>query len=68
MNDNAKIYIQDLRYYKHCLKGARKFFKENGLNWSDFLKNGIEASKLEDISNDVMVERIVKYARNKKRD
>jgi len=41
-----KIYMSDLRKAKMCAKGARSFAGRNGIDWTDFLKNGIDISKI----------------------
>lgn len=46
MKDDFIIRMPDLRAIKFCSGGARKFFDLHGLDWQDFLKNGIAASKL----------------------
>lgn len=47
-----------------CSRGARKFFIRHGLDWSDFLKNGIPASKLE-ATGDYMALQVVEVARGR---
>ena len=34
-----------LRALKYCNKGSRQFFARHGLDWHDFLKNGIDPAK-----------------------
>ena len=41
------ITMRDLRAAKVCSKGARAFFIRHGLDWSEFLKSGIDSDKLE---------------------
>lgn len=38
--------MNDVRNAQLCSVGAREWFKMNKLDWSDFLKNGIEEEKL----------------------
>ena len=40
------IYWQDLRKAKMCHKGARQWFSHYGLDWSDFVHNGIDSAIL----------------------
>lgn len=45
-----------------CSAGARDFFKRHGFDWRDFLKNGIDAKKLE-ATGDAMALQVVEVAR-----
>lgn len=36
------ITVNDLSAVDYCRKGGREFFKKHDLDWSDFLKNGLE--------------------------
>lgn len=40
------ITAQDLAASKLCRSGSRYFFQRYGFDWSDFVKNGIEAERL----------------------
>ena len=62
-----KIYMSDLRKAKMCAKGARSFAGRNGIDWTDFLKNGIDISKIENI-DDAMVQQVVKVVKNGESD
>lgn len=46
MTDDFIIRMPDLRAAKMCSGGSRRFFESHGLDWQDFLKNGISAAKL----------------------
>ncbi|UZT28613.1 tail assembly protein [Vibrio phage 033B] len=35
------ITIQDIRRIHFCSQGARTFFKRYGLDWNEFVKNGL---------------------------
>ena len=39
------ITVADLRPY-HCVTGIRRWFELHGLDFADFLKNGIDAEAL----------------------
>lgn len=41
-----KIVMKHLRACKICSGGARKWWKQKGFDWNDFLSNGIESDKL----------------------
>ncbi len=42
---------EDIRALKYCNRGARQFFERHGLDWSDFLVNGIGADRLRQIDD-----------------
>lgn len=52
---------QDMITASQCSRGGREFFARHGLDWSDFLKNGIDANKLREI-NDEMVNQVILIA------
>lgn len=56
-----KIVMRDIRAAKMCSRGARRFFERHGLDWQDFLKNGIEHKKLAG-TGDAMAIRVVEVA------
>ena len=64
MTENDVIVtMKHVRIARMCSGGAREFFKRHNLDWYDFLKNGIPASKLEELGDGVGLE-CVKVARN----
>jgi hypothetical protein len=40
------ITMNDISRAGHCARGTKAFFRENELDFRDFLKNGIAASEL----------------------
>lgn len=40
------VTMKHIRAARLCAGGARRWFQSHGLNWSDFLTNGIPASIL----------------------
>lgn len=48
----------------YCSKGIRRFFIKYGLDYSDFLKNGIEADKLSAL-NDSMADKVLEAKRGR---
>ncbi|PQO22061.1 hypothetical protein C2I36_15055 [Rhodobacteraceae bacterium WD3A24] len=42
----TRVTIRDIRTARICFKGARGWFRRHGLDWSDFVQNGIEAERL----------------------
>ena len=45
-----------------CARGSRKWMAENGLDWADFVENGMAVEKLEAF-NDAIVNSICAIAR-----
>lgn len=41
------VYIRHLRAADLCTKGARRWFKEHGLSWDQFIEQGISSDVLE---------------------
>jgi len=58
------ITMRDIRRAKMCSKGAREFFARHNLDWSEFLRNGIEEDKLLN-TGDAMARRVVEVARGR---
>lgn len=40
-----RVYRRHLNALKYCARGSREFFQKHNLDWSDFLRNGIEREK-----------------------
>jgi hypothetical protein len=55
------VLHRHLRELGYCNRGSREFFQRHGLDWADFLKNGIEAEKML-ATNDAMAARTVEQA------
>ena len=56
------ITMRHLRKAKMCSHGGRAFAKKHGLDWSDFLKNGIDSEQFEKM-DDAMVRKVLEIAR-----
>lgn len=52
------LHCQKLGY---CMKSVRPFLEENGINWMDFVRNGIDEEELLKIE-DYRTTRIVEFA------
>lgn len=65
MSDDPIVTMRHIRQANMCSGGPRKFFAKHGLDWSDFLTNGIPASKLL-ATGDAMAEIVVEIARGRK--
>lgn len=59
------IKIEHVRKARMCMAGTRKFFKRHGLDFHDFIKNGIESSVLIQ-TGDAMAIRVVEVASGRK--
>ena len=42
----TRVTLQDLRASRLCFQGARPWFRRHGLDWQDFLANGLDAETL----------------------
>ena len=61
------VKIEHCRQLKYCSSGIRALFKRYSMDYSDFLKNGIEAEKLlAATNNDGMANAAVEVARGRK--
>lgn len=63
--ENLIIRMVDIRASKLCSRGARTFFERHGLDWNDFLKNGIDSRALLN-TEDAMAIKVVEVARGRK--
>lgn len=57
------ILHRDMAALKFCNRGGREFFARYGLDWADFMQNGIDSSLLVDIDDDMMRQVIAEAAR-----
>jgi len=60
-----RIYIQDIRNVKYCMKGVRKLFERHGQSWTDFLKNGFPIEEAEKYNN-AMINKVIENVKKKK--
>lgn len=58
------VTMRDVRACKMCARGARAFFVRHGLDWGDFLVNGIDSKALEQ-TGDAMAMRVVAHVSRK---
>lgn len=65
-DDELIITMNDIRAAKMCARGTRAFFQRHGLDWTDFLKNGIPAEKLA-ATGDPMALQVVEVARERRK-
>ena len=61
-----KVTMQDVRAAKMCSRGARLFLKRHGVDWSEFLAEGVDAEKLI-ATGDAMALRVVRKANVRRR-
>jgi hypothetical protein len=52
-NGQLRVYHRHIRAAGICMKGSRAFFAKHGLNWADFIENGMPVSKLEEIGDPI---------------
>lgn len=60
-------YMRHVRKAGICAKGSRVWCQANGVDWSDFLANGIASERLL-ATKDPIVLRVVEEARKEARD
>jgi hypothetical protein len=53
--------LSDLRTARYCLAGVRPWFRRHGLDWQDFLDEGIEAGQL-GATGDALVTPVIRAA------
>lgn len=61
-SDTTIVRMKHIRLAKLCSPGTRAWWKDHGLDWSDFLTNGIPAQVLLD-TRDPLAARAVEQAR-----
>lgn len=59
----SRVYMRHVRAAKFCSGGARNWWKRHGLDWSDFLDNGIAEETLLQ-TGDALALRVIEIARN----
>ena len=64
MSEHVIVRMRHLRKIKMCSHGGRAFAVRHGFEWSDFLKNGIQAERLI-ATGDAMALKAVESARGK---
>lgn len=64
-DDEIIVTMKHIRAAGMCSGGPRIFFAQHGLDWSDFLRNGIPASKLL-ATGDAMAAQVVEVARGQR--
>lgn len=45
--NSDRLYMEDCRRAGHCVRGVRAWFNQAGLDFRDFLKNGIAVEQIE---------------------
>lgn len=58
------ITMRDIRAACMCSRGTRAFFERHGIDWAEFLRNGVPAEKLES-TGDAMAMHVVEVARGR---
>lgn len=66
MTDKSDLIVRmdDVRSVTMCSRGARAFFKRHGLDWTEFLQNGVSADKLV-ATDDPMALQVVEAVRGR---
>lgn len=58
------VIAADMIALGYCSKGVREWFKQNGLDYPSFVKNGIDAELLAQ-TGDAMILRAIDVAKNR---
>ncbi len=56
------IRSNDMRRLNYCSRGVRQFFERSGLDYADFLRNGIPSDQLA-ATNNAMILKVIEAAR-----
>ncbi len=59
----VKVTMLHVRHAGMCSRGARAFFERHGLDWTKFLKDGLDAEIIE-ATEDAMALQVVEVARH----
>lgn len=49
-----KMYITDARELGICISGIKKMAEDHGIDFKDYVRNGVDISKVEHIDDDNM--------------
>lgn len=67
MTTHVIVQMEHCRELRYCARGVRELFARYGLDYTDFLNNGIDSDKLlEATGNDGMALAAVEVARGRK--
>lgn len=66
MIDDFKVFLSDSKGTGFCPSGQRAFCEAHGIDWRDYCKNGVMASKLIE-ADDSMAARLVEKARENRK-
>ncbi len=55
------VTMRHIRKAKMCTAQVRVFFERHGLDWPDFLKNGMDSGRVRDL-NDAMATKVAEIA------
>ena len=64
MSEQVIVNMSHVRKARMCSRGARAFFERHGLDWQAFLREGIQAERLE-ATGDAMAMKVVEVARGR---
>lgn len=59
------VTMRDIRAARMCSSGARRWFAENGIDWTEFLKRGVPVERLE-ATGDALGLKVAEVARGRK--
>lgn len=59
MHDDVIITVTDMYNAGYCIAGGREWFRDRGLDFGHFVRNGIRIGDLPDKDNDAIIQRIL---------
>lgn len=62
VSSEPRVYMRHVRQAKRCSSGTRNWWAKHGLDWRDFVKNGIAGEVLV-ATGDPMALEVVEFAR-----
>ncbi|HSH42874.1 MAG TPA: hypothetical protein VK973_12190 [Arenicellales bacterium] len=65
IDEEVIVTLRDIRALRYCSRGARQFCARHGLDYSDFLRNGISSRELL-ATGDAMAIKAVEVARGRR--
>lgn len=63
-DEDVIVTVKDMRKAGYCRRGSHLYSEVCGLDWMDFLKNGISASKLRG-NGDALAEKVIDIAKQR---
>ena len=59
----TRVTVQDCRALKYCSRGMRDFFTRHGIDWLQFVREGVDAGELP--QDDAMARDVIAQAKQR---